>query len=67
MKKLGRVFWRMGRVYLFYPVMIGLFVWIDYKNYHWIFGALVIVAILTLDPMWARMGRNALRMWKNRK
>lgn len=67
MNRIWRVFWRMGRVYLFYPVMIGLMIWIDYNNYHWIFGALVIVAIFVLDPMWKRMARNAMRLWRNRK
>ncbi|NNE59220.1 MAG: hypothetical protein HKN36_14025 [Hellea sp.] len=66
MKKLGQVFWRMGIAYLFYPVMIGLFIWIEIKDFHWIFGAMVIAAILIIDPIWAAMGKNAVRMWKNR-
>lgn len=66
MIRIWRLFWRLGRVYLFYPVMIGLMVWIDYKNFHWIFGLGVIAAILVLDPMWLRMARNSARMWRNR-
>ena len=67
MKRFWRVFWRMGRVYFFYPAMIAIMIWIDYKNYHWIFGVGVIAAILILDPLWARLGRNSIRMWRNRK
>lgn len=66
MKKLWLVFWRMGVVYFFYPVMIGIMIYITYKGYHWGFGALVIAVILVLDPTWGRLSRNALRMWKNR-
>jgi len=66
MKNIFRIFWRFGRIFFFYPAMIVLMVWIDYKNFHWIFGLGVIAAILILDPMWRNMTRNGLRMWRNR-
>lgn len=66
MKRFLRVFWRMGRAYLFYPVMIALFLWLYIQDAHWIFGVMVIAAILILDPMWRRIGGNAVHMWKSR-
>jgi len=64
-KRLWLIFWRMGFAYLFYPAMIGLFIWIDYKNFHWIFGLMVILAIFILDPIWARIAKNAVHKFKN--
>jgi len=66
MKRLGKVFWRMGVAYLFYPIMIGIFIWIEIKDFHWIFGLLVILAILIIDPIWAAMAKNIVRMWKKK-
>jgi len=66
MKKFGRVLWRIIRAYLFYPLMVGIFIWLYVKDAHVIFGLMVIVAILILDPIWRRMAQNAMRMWKNR-
>jgi len=67
MKRALRVFWRFGRAYLFYPLMIGIFLWIYVNDAHWIFGLMVIAAIFILDPIWRRMAKSALLMWKNRK
>ncbi len=67
MRRLWLVFWRMGVAYLFYPVMIGLMVYITIHGYHWVFGVGIIAAILILDPMWGRIASNAIRMWRGRK
>jgi len=56
----------MIRAYLFYPFMIGLFLWLYVKDVHWIFGLAIIVAIFIIDPIWRLMARNALSMWKKR-
>ena len=60
-------FRRLFIAYLFYPVMVGLFLWLYVKDAHWVFGLIVIVAILILDPLWRRIGRNIVRLWKSRK
>lgn len=67
MRKIWLVFWRMGVAYLFYPIIIGLMIYITIHGYHWGFGLALILAIFILDPMWGRIGGNAVRMWKNRK
>ena len=61
MKRILRVYWRFIRAYLFYPVMIGVFIWLYLQGAHWIFGLAVIIAILILDPIWRVM---AVNMWK---
>ena len=66
MKKAWRVFMRMTRAYLFYPLMIGIFLWLYIKDAHWIFGVMVIAAILILDPIWGAMAKNAMRMWRKK-
>jgi len=50
--RLITVFIRMARAYLFYPAMIGLFLWLYIRDAHWIYGLAVIVAILIIDPIW---------------
>ncbi len=57
---------RVGRAYLFYPLMIGIFLWLYINKAHWIFGVMVIAAILILDPIWGSMAKNVMRMWKRR-
>jgi len=65
-KRIWSAFWRLGIAYLFYPVMIGLFIWIDLKNFHWVFGLMVILAILIIDPIWARMAQTAWQKMRQR-
>ncbi len=66
MKAVLTAFWRLAQAYLFYPVMVGLFIWLYVTGAHWIFGLAVIAAILILDPIWKRMAQNALRMFKKK-
>ncbi|HHI88613.1 MAG TPA: hypothetical protein ENK01_01550 [Hellea balneolensis] len=56
--KFLRVFLRLARATLFYPAMVGLFLWLYVRQAHWIYGLLVIMAILVLDPIWRIMARN---------
>jgi len=56
------VFWRMFQAYLFYPLMIGLFLWLYFTGAHWIFGVSVIVAILILDRTWLVIAKNIFRI-----
>jgi len=58
------VFFRMARAVLFYPVMIGLFLWLYFTNAHWIFGVAVIIAILVLDPIWRILASNIVKAVK---
>lgn len=60
--KVLTVFWRMFQAYLFYPVMIGVFLWLYVTGAHWIFGVGVIIAILIFDRTWLVIGKNILRM-----
>ena len=45
-----KVYWRMIRIFLFYPALIGAFLYVYIKGYHWIWGLLIIIAILIIDP-----------------
>lgn len=54
--------WRLFHSLAFYPLMIGAFIWLYIKGSHWIWGALIIAAILIFDPMWRAIGQNILRM-----
>ncbi len=67
MRRYWLVLWRMGLAYLFYPAMIGLFLWLYFNQAHWGLGLMVITAIFILDPIWYRLAQNAIHMWKNRK
>jgi len=44
--------WRLFWALVFYPMIIGLMIWIYIKDYHWIWGVLVIIAVLIFDPIW---------------
>ena len=44
--------WRLFWALAFYPMIIGLMIWIYIKDYHWIWGVLVIIAVLIFDPIW---------------
>lgn len=67
MKAVFIALWRLLRAYLFYPVMIGLFLWIYVTDKHWVFGAAIIAAILIFDPIWRIMGRNSLRFLRKKR
>jgi len=54
--------WRLFHALAFYPIMIGVFLWLYFKGAHWIWGALIIASMLIFDPIWRVMGRNVLRM-----
>lgn len=56
------VFWRMFQAYLFYPIMIGLFLWLYFTGAHWIFGLGLIIAILIFDRTWLVIAKNIYRM-----
>jgi len=43
-----KVYW----AFLFYPLLLALFIWLWIKGAHWIWGALVIAAMLIFDPLW---------------
>ena len=62
MKAALRAIWQLFIGLLFYPVMIGIFLWIYITDKHWIFGIMLICAILVLDPIWKIIGRRMLDM-----
>ena len=59
--------WRLFYAFAFYPIMIGLFIWIYVTGRHWVFGLAVIAAILILDPIWRVLARSILRLGKRAK
>lgn len=67
MKRILKVYWHFIQMFLFYPVMIGLFLWLYFQNAHWTFGAVIIAAILIFDPIWRIMARNVWRILQRRK
>lgn len=67
MKPALTAMWQLFIGLLFYPLMIGLFIWLYITDKHWIFGIAVIVAILILDPIWRVIGRRALEIFLTRK
>lgn len=62
MKMALSALWQLFVGLLFYPVMIVIFLWLYFTGKHWIFGVIVIAAILILDPMWRVIGRRILDM-----
>ncbi|HHL43481.1 MAG TPA: hypothetical protein ENJ42_07685 [Hellea balneolensis] len=59
--RIVRVFFALLRAYLFYPVMVGIFIWLYFTKAHWGYGLAVIVAILVIDPIWITMARSLLQ------
>jgi len=52
-----KALWTMFHAILFYPICIGLFIWLYIKEAHWGFGLIVILCILIFDPIWRIMAR----------
>jgi len=59
--RMAQIFLPIVWAYLFYPVMVGLFLWLYIKGTHWIYGLAVIVAILLIDPIWRVLAANMLK------
>ena len=59
--------WQLFKGLLFYPLMIGVFIWLYITDKHWIFGIAVIAAILILDPIWRIIGRRTIEMFSARR
>lgn len=59
-KTISLVFWRLFIAILFYPLMIGLLIWLYIKDAHWIFGVAIIGAVLWFDRTWWMMLRRML-------
>lgn len=62
-----RIYWQLLRVYLFYPLMIAAFIYVYIKDYHWIWGLLIIIAILLIDPTYRLLWRGLKRKLKAQK
>ncbi len=58
-------FWRLFYGLIFYPLLVGLFLWLYFTDKHWIFGLAIIVAILVFDPTWRIIARRAVQMIRN--
>ena len=62
-----KVYWRMIRIFLFYPLMIGAFFYVYIKDYHWIWGLLIIIAIIIIDPTFRLLWRGMTRKMRANK
>lgn len=67
MKNTLTAMWRLFHAIFFYPILIGLFIWLYIKGAHWIWGLAVIALILIFDPMWRIMGSSFLRFIRTPK
>lgn len=45
----------------FYPLMIGLFLWLYVNKAHWSLGLLVILGMIVFDPIWGILFRKFFR------
>lgn len=62
MKAALMALWRLFHAIAFYPIMIGVFIWLYIKDAHWIYGLCVILIILIFDPIWRILGANILKL-----
>jgi sterol desaturase/sphingolipid hydroxylase (fatty acid hydroxylase superfamily) len=44
--------WRFARALLFYPAAFGVMIWLLIADQHWIWGLLVLAAVLIFDPIY---------------
>lgn len=58
--------WRLFQAFFFYPILLGLFIWIWITDKHWLWGLAIVIAILIFDPIWRILGENIWKMIKNR-
>ena len=66
-KAVMRVYWRMIRVFMFYPALIAAFFYVYFKGYHWIWGLLIIIAILFVDPTFRILWRGIMHQIRQKK
>lgn len=66
MKATLTAMWRLFHALAFYPIMIGVFIWLYFKDAHWIFGAAIVAGILIFDPIWRVMAQNIWTMFKRK-
>ena len=66
-KAVLRVYWQMIRIFMFYPAAIAAFFYVYIKGYHWVWGALIIVAILIIDPTYRMLWRGIRHQMKQKK
>ncbi len=59
--------WRLFHAIFFYPIMIGVFLWIWITEKHWVYGLTVVIALLIFDPVWRILAANIWRMIKERQ
>lgn len=66
MKAVITAMWQLFRGLLFYPMMVGLFLWVYFTGKHFIFGLAIIAIILWVDPIWKIMWHKAIEIFKKR-
>ncbi|WP_371398020.1 hypothetical protein [Fretibacter rubidus] len=63
MKAALTALWRMFHALAFYPLMLGLFIWLYIKDAHWGLGLAVVIMILVFDPIWRILAQS---LWSKR-
>jgi len=48
---------------IFYPVVIVIMLWLIFTNQHWIWGVLVLVAVVVLDPIYRIIFKSVVK-WR---
>jgi len=60
MKATLTAIWRLFHALAFYPILIGVFIWLYFKGAHWIYGLAIIAIILIFDPIWRLLLKRVL-------
>ena len=61
-----RGIWRLARAFLFYPAAVAIMIWLILTQQHWIWGVVVLAAVLILDPIY-RMILTGILKWRPHK
>ena len=60
MKAVLTVFWRLLRAYLYYPLIVGLAIWLWLNDAHWIWGLALLIFVLMTDRIWLLVAKRVL-------
>lgn len=59
----ARAILKLAYALAFYPAVFAIMIWLLLTGRHWIWGVLVILAVLILDPIYRIIGRRFL-IWR---
>lgn len=64
--QIAKGLWRYARAILFYPAAVAVMVWLILTGKHWIWGVLVLAAVLIFDPIY-RIMLSSMLSWRPHK